>query len=103
MKKSCRINVRCTEEQMKKIMNKAEKASLSISEYALRSMLNGRSRVRKVKEESARQIVQLQQSLNLIESETKKGMIQGIMGMEDIYEGIIEIQEEVDGLWNLLK
>lgn len=88
---------------MKKIMNKAEKASLSISEYALRSMLNGRSRVRKVKEESARQIVQLQQSLNLIESETKKGMIQGIMGMEDIYEGIIEIQEEVDGLWNLLR
>ena len=103
MKKSCRINVRCTEVQMKKIMNKAEKASLSISEYALRSMLNGRSRVRKVKEESARQIVQLQQSLNLIESETKKGMIQGIMGMEDIYEGIIEIQEEVDGLWNLLR
>ena len=88
---------------MKKIMNKAEKASLSISEYALRSMLNGRSRVRKVKEESARQIVQLQQSLNLIESETKKGMIQGITGMEDIYEGIIEIQEEVDGLWNLLR
>ena len=59
--------------------------------------------MRKVKEESARQIVQLQQSLNLIESETKKGMIQGIMGMEDIYEGIIEIQEEVDGLWNLLR
>ena len=88
---------------MKKIMNKAEKAGLSISEYALRSMLNGRSRVRKVKEESARQIVQLQQSLNLIESETKKGMIQGITGMEDIYEGIIEIQEEVDGLWNLLR
>ena len=88
---------------MKKIMNKAEKASLSISEYALRSMLNGRSRVRKVKEESARQIVQLQQSLNFIESETKKGMIQGITGMEDIYEGIIEIQEEVDGLWNLLR
>ena len=84
-------------------MNKAEKASLSISEYALRSMLNGRSRVRKVKEESARQIVQLQQSLNLIESATKKGMVQGITEMEDIHEGIIEIQEEVDGLWNLLR
>ena len=103
MKKSCRINVRCTEVQMKKIMNKANKAGLNISEFALRSMLNGRSRVRKVKEESVRQIVQLQQSLNFIESETKKGMAQGITEMEDIYEGLIEIQEEVDGLWNLLR
>lgn len=103
MKKSCRINVRCTEEQMKKITNKANKAGLSISEYALKSMLNGRSRVRKVKEENVRQIVQLQQSLNFIENKTQKGMDQGIEEMEAIYEGIIELQEGVDGLWNLLR
>lgn len=103
MKKNCKLSIRCTEEQKKKVMNKADKSGLNISEYMLRSALNGRSRVRKVREESARQIVQLQQSLNCLESEAQKGMVQGITGMEDIYEGLIGIQEEVDGLWNLLR
>lgn len=99
MRKNRRISFRCTDEQMKRIRTKAEHSGLNISEYVLHAILNSRTRGRKVKEETARDLVQLQNSVNELFLMVKAAD----PSIDVVEEKVKQVQEGINEIWNLLK
>lgn len=99
MKKDKSLTVRYSGNEMEKIKRKAEKAGMTMSEYARQASLNSRTRVRKVPEEKARLITQTQASLGELLVMEKSGS----ESFEVKILKIKEIQEGMDGIWTLLR
>lgn len=99
MKKSKSITIRYTEKEDAKIRKGAEKAGMTVSEYARRASLNSRTRVRKISEEKARLITQTQVCLDELLIMEEKGN----ESSEAKKLKIKEIQEGVNEIWTLLR
>lgn len=101
MKKEKVIHVRCTDEQKKTIESRADKAGLTVSEYALRCSINSRTRIRSSSKDAARTITQCQVYVNEACLEVKN--CQDGNSTSGILSKLNEIQEGLDEIWRLLK
>ncbi len=94
MRSSVTITIRCTEKEKDMIQKKADKAEMTISQYMKQSAVNSRTRIRSVKGDMARHLVELQNDVTALELEQDEKTRKKWIG---------EMQEAVDEIWKLLK
>ena len=92
--KNTDIHIRVTENEKAKILRKAEKAKLTITEYIVKSSLNSNIIVEADKSQYINELRRIGNNINQITKKVNQGIVRGV--------NLKETKMELNKIWQLL-